>query len=182
MVAHVHHADDEVPDGADQSRRRPRQIPIAPITIFAAAARLPPVRLLVNNAARFAWDSFGEFSADEFDRHMAVNARAPALLIDDFAELMPTATRWSSTCWIRSFRPRTPIISATPCPSRLCRALPSLPRARLRPRSIRVNGIAPGLMLRSSGQSEENYRGDARRQPAAARGGARGCDRGASAT
>ena len=24
-------------------------------------------------------------------------------------------------------------------------------------RSIRVNGIAPGLMLRSSGQSEENY-------------------------
>ena len=28
----------------------------------------------------------------------------------------------------------------------------------LAPRSIRVNGIAPALMLRSSGQSEENFR------------------------
>ena len=46
---------------------------------------LPPVRLLVNNAARFAWDGFGEFSADEFAAHMAVNVRAPALLIDRFA-------------------------------------------------------------------------------------------------
>jgi NAD(P)-dependent dehydrogenase (short-subunit alcohol dehydrogenase family) len=27
----------------------------------------------------------------------------------------------------------------------------------LAPRSIRVNGIAPALMLRSSGQSEENF-------------------------
>ena len=53
--------------------------------IFAAADGLPPVRLLVNNAARFAWDGFGEFSADEFDAHMAINVRAPALLIDRFA-------------------------------------------------------------------------------------------------
>ena len=38
--------------------------------IFAAAEGLPPVRLLVNNAARFAWDGFGEFSAEEFDAHI----------------------------------------------------------------------------------------------------------------
>ena len=43
------------------------------------------MRLLVNNAARFAWDGFGEFSADEFDAHMAVNVRAPALLIERLA-------------------------------------------------------------------------------------------------
>ena len=43
------------------------------------------MRLLVNNAARFAWDGFGEFNAAEFDAHMAVNVRAPALLIDRFA-------------------------------------------------------------------------------------------------
>ena len=32
-----------------------------------------------------------------------------------------------------------------------------MPRGRLRRKGIRVNGIAPGLMLRSSGQSEENF-------------------------
>ncbi len=36
--------------------------------IFAAAAGLPPVRLLVNNAARFAWDGFGRVSSGRVRR------------------------------------------------------------------------------------------------------------------
>ena len=36
-------------------------------------------------------------------------------------------------------------------------ALTELAARALAPRSIRVNGIAPALMLRSSGQSEENF-------------------------
>jgi NAD(P)-dependent dehydrogenase (short-subunit alcohol dehydrogenase family) len=36
--------------------------------------------------------------------------------------------------------------------------LTELAARALAPRGIRVNGIAPGLMLRSSGQSEENFR------------------------
>ena len=35
--------------------------------------------------------------------------------------------------------------------------LTDLAARKLAPRRIRVNGIAPGLMLRSSGQSEENF-------------------------
>jgi len=35
--------------------------------------------------------------------------------------------------------------------------LTELAARALGPQGIRVNGIAPGLMLRSSGQSEENY-------------------------
>ena len=41
---------------------------------------LPPVRLLVNNASRFAWDGFGDFDPAEFNAHMAINVCAPALL------------------------------------------------------------------------------------------------------
>lgn len=37
-------------------------------------------------------------------------------------------------------------------------ALTGLAARALAPKSIRVNGIAPALMLRSSGQSEENFR------------------------
>jgi NAD(P)-dependent dehydrogenase (short-subunit alcohol dehydrogenase family) len=37
-------------------------------------------------------------------------------------------------------------------------AVTELAARALAPKSIRVNGIAPALMLRSSGQSEENFR------------------------
>ena len=64
VVAHVHHDDDSVPGGRGQGRRRSRRALDCAEAIFAAAAGLPPVRLLVNNAARFAWDGFGEFEPD----------------------------------------------------------------------------------------------------------------------
>ena len=85
VVAHVHHAADPVPEGARKVVADLADRDCADL-IFAAAAGLPPVRLLVNNAARFAWDGFGEFSASEFDAHMAVNVRTPALLIEKMAE------------------------------------------------------------------------------------------------
>src|SRR4051812_10723938 len=83
VIAHVHHEADQVPDGAIKVVADLGQADCAEI-IFEAAAGLP-VRLLINNAARFAHDVFGAFEADEFTAHMAVNARAPALLIDRFA-------------------------------------------------------------------------------------------------
>ena len=43
--------------------------------------------------------------------------------------------------------------------------LTELAARELAPRSIRVNGIAPGLMLRSSGQSEENFEAMHRNNP-----------------
>ena len=82
VVAHVHDGADSVPDGAIKVVADLAAVDCAE-TIFAAVEG--PVGLLVNNAARFAWDGFGEASAHEFDSHMAVNARAPMLLIDALA-------------------------------------------------------------------------------------------------
>ena len=84
VVAQVHRETDDVPEGAAKAVADLEEEGCAD-AIFGAAGGLPPVRLLVNNAARFAWDGFGEFGADEFAAHMAVNVRAPALLIDRFA-------------------------------------------------------------------------------------------------
>jgi NAD(P)-dependent dehydrogenase (short-subunit alcohol dehydrogenase family) len=53
--------------------------------IIAAAAGLPPLGLLVNSASRFVYDRIDDFGVDEFDTHMAVNLRAPALIIRAFA-------------------------------------------------------------------------------------------------
>jgi NAD(P)-dependent dehydrogenase (short-subunit alcohol dehydrogenase family) len=60
-------------------------------TIIGAAAGLPPLALLVNSASRFDYDRIEDFTAADFDTHMAVNLRAPALLTRAFAAALPEA-------------------------------------------------------------------------------------------
>jgi NAD(P)-dependent dehydrogenase (short-subunit alcohol dehydrogenase family) len=156
VVAHVHHPDDPVPIGAikvvadltDADCARP---------VFDAALGSAPVRLLINNAARFTWDGFGEFSADEFDAHMAVNVRAPALLIEELAKRHAGGDALAINLLdAKLSAPNPDYLSYTLSKSALA-ALTELAARALAPRGIRVNGIAPALMLRSGGQSAENF-------------------------
>jgi NAD(P)-dependent dehydrogenase (short-subunit alcohol dehydrogenase family) len=155
VVAHVHHADDGVPEGAVKVVADLSD-PNCAETIFAAAEA--PVSLLVNNAARFAWDGFGEFSADEFDAHMAVNARAPTLLTESFARAHEKGRDALIVNLLDSklASPNPDYLSYTLSKQALA-GLTELAARALAPHGIRVNGIAPGLMLRSNGQSEENF-------------------------
>ena len=157
VVAHVRREEDEVAEGAikvaaDLADRDCAQ------TIFTVAAPLPPVRLLVNNAARFAFDAFGAVSADEFDAHMAVNARAPMLL----TEALAVAHDGTGDALVVNLldsklaAPNPDFLSYTISKYALA-GLTELAARALAPRGIRVNGIAPALMLRSTGQSEENF-------------------------
>lgn len=61
--------------------------PEAPAALFREAERaLGPVNVLVNNAAHCeSPDTFLDATAAGLDRHFAVNARAPALLVREFA-------------------------------------------------------------------------------------------------
>ncbi|HKP33896.1 MAG TPA: SDR family oxidoreductase [Sphingomicrobium sp.] len=156
VVAHVHREDDEVPDGAVKAAADLAD-PGCGRAIFAAAEALAPVRLLVNNAARFAWDGFGEFDPAQFDAHMAINARAPALLIEQLA-----ATHEGGDALVVNLldaklsAPNPDYLSYTLSKYALG-GLTELAARALARQGIRVNGIAPALMLRSSGQSEENF-------------------------
>lgn len=158
VIAHVHRPDDEVPAGAAKTVADLAQ-PDCAERIFAAAPSLAPVRLLINNAARFAWDGFGEFSPGQFDAHMAVNVRAPALLIERFAAEQQGDEDSSVVNLLDSklFALNADFLSYTLSKQALS-GLTELAARALAPRRIRVNGIAPGLMLRSTGQSEENFR------------------------
>ena len=157
VVAHVHHLDDELPAEAKRAVADLAS-PDCAAPIFEAASGLPPVRLLVNNAARFAWDGFGEFSADEFDAHMAVNARAAALLTERFAALQDGTSDSLVVNLLDSklFAPNPDYLGYTLSKQALA-GLTDLAARALAAKGIRVNAIAPGLMLRSSGQSEENF-------------------------
>jgi NAD(P)-dependent dehydrogenase (short-subunit alcohol dehydrogenase family) len=156
VVAHVHHDGNKVPEGAIKVVADLGKTDCAE-AIFAAATGLPPVRLLVNNAARFAWDGFGEFSVDEFDAHMAVNVRAAALLIDRFARDHDGGEAVIVNLLDSKLASPNPDFLSYTLSKHALAALTDLAARALAPHSIRVNGIAPGLMLRSSGQSEENF-------------------------
>ena len=157
VVAHVRRDADSVAEGTVKVAADLADADCAQ-TIFAAAAGLPPVRLLVNNAARFAWDGFGDFNSAEFDAHMAVNVRAPLLLTEAFAAVQDGSADALIVNLLDSkvAAPNPDFLSYTLSKQALA-GLTELAARALAPKGIRVNGIAPALMLRSSGQSEENF-------------------------
>jgi len=156
VVAHVHHDDDEVCPGAKKAVADLAE-PDSARAIFEAAEGLPPVRLLVNNAARFAHDRFGEFSAREFAAHMAINVQAPAMLIEQFAARHQGGDALVVNLLDSKLGAPNPDYLSYTLSKYALAGLTELAARALAPRQIRVNGIAPALMLRSSGQSEENF-------------------------
>ena len=156
VVAHVHHDADDVPDGAIAVAADLAAADCAE-RIFRAVEGLPPVRLLVNNAARFAWDAFGDFDGRELEAHMAVNVRGPALLTDRFAASHPGGDALIVNLLDAKLAAPNPDYLSYSLSKAALAQLTELAARALAPRGIRVNGLAPGLMLRSAGQSEENY-------------------------
>lgn len=156
VIAHVHHDADEVPGEAVKAVADLRDENCAE-RIFAASKGLPAIRLLVNNAARFAHDAFGEFSANEFNSHMNVNVRAAALLIDQLAKRHSGGDALVVNLLDSKLAAPNPDYLSYTLSKYALGELTELAARALAERSIRVNGIAPSLMLRSSGQSDKNF-------------------------
>ena len=155
VVAHVHHQGGPVGEGMTRVVADLADTGCAE-RIFAGAEGLPPVRLLVNNAARFADDSIDAISAAEFDAHMAVNARAPALLTQAFAKRSDGDGLIVNLLDAKLAAPNPDFLSYTLSKYALA-GLTELSARALAPRGIRVCGIAPALMLQSPGQSAANF-------------------------
>lgn len=156
VIAHVHDERDENPGtvkvAADLAH------PQCADAIFGAAAGLPPVRLLVNNAARFAWDGLGELDIEEFDAHMRVNARAPALLTEHYAKLHDEGDASIVNLLDSKLAAPNPDYLSYTLSKAVLAAFTDVAARALASKGIRVNAVAPGLILRSTGQSEENFR------------------------
>jgi NAD(P)-dependent dehydrogenase (short-subunit alcohol dehydrogenase family) len=155
VVAHVHHDADDEPEGALKV--------VADLSDSSCAATIMdacPARpsLLVNNAARFAWDGPGEFSAAEFDAHMAVNLRAPVLLSEAFAAQQSAG---ADSLVVNLLDAKLAALNADYLSYTLSKsglaAWTELAARAYAARGVRVNAIAPALMLRSPGQSDDNY-------------------------
>lgn len=156
VIAHVHHDQDAVADGAIKVVADLESIDCAD-RIFGVADGQPPVRLLVNNAARFMFDGFGQASADEFDSHMAVNARAPMLLIDRLARSHSGGEALVANLLDAKLAAPNPDFLSYTLSKFALAGLTELAARALAGRGIRVNAIAPALMLPSGEQGESNF-------------------------
>jgi NAD(P)-dependent dehydrogenase (short-subunit alcohol dehydrogenase family) len=168
VLAHVHDAGDPVPEGAVKVVAD-LQSPDCAGPIFDAAAALPPVRLLVNNAARFAFDSLAEFETGEFDAHMAVNVRAPMVLARAFAKAVRRDGERPDALIVNLLdsklsAPNPDFLSYTISKQALA-GFTELAARALAADGIRVNGIAPALMLPSGEQSDANFEAMHRANP-----------------
>lgn len=157
VVAHVRREQDPVAVGAVKVAADLAD-PVSAANIFAAAEALPPVELLVNNAARFANDGFGAFDLAEFDAHMAINVRAPILLTEALAARHQEGQTGLVVNILDSkLRAPNPDYLSYTLSKQALAGFTELAARALAGRGIRVNGIAPALMLRSPGQSDENF-------------------------
>jgi NAD(P)-dependent dehydrogenase (short-subunit alcohol dehydrogenase family) len=131
--------------------------PAAAETIFAASAGLPPVRLLVNNASRFAYDKADDFSLAGWDAHQAINLRAPALLSKAFAAAAGEGGGLIVNLLdAKLSQPNPDFFSYTISKMGLA-GLTELTARAYAPRGIRVCGIAPSVTLVSGPQSRDNF-------------------------
>lgn len=136
----------ELSDPADVARLVPE-----------AMAALGPVRLLVNNASEFHPDAIGTLDAARWDRHLAVNLRAPVFLAEALANALPAGMSGAVVNIIdqRVLKPTPNYLSYAVAKSALWSATRMLAQG-LAPR-VRVNAVAPGPTLRSINQSVEDF-------------------------
>lgn len=127
--------------------------------IMAACAGLPPARLLVNSASRFDYDRIEDFSAASFDRHMALNLRAPALLTRAFAATLP-AQADEAALVVNLLDAKLASLNPDYFTYTLSKigleGLTELTARSYAPR-LRCVGIAPAVTLVSGPQSRENF-------------------------
>jgi NAD(P)-dependent dehydrogenase (short-subunit alcohol dehydrogenase family) len=122
-----------------------------------AERALGSIGCLINNAAVFLNDTAETATRDNWDLHMAVNLRAPLVLMQNFAARLPASAGgvainmldqrvWSLTPYFVSYT----VSKAGLWTLTQTMALALAPR-------IRVNGIGPGPTLPSPRQSEEQF-------------------------
>lgn len=125
--------------------------------VARSAARLGPVRLLVNNASLFVADGVDAIDWRLWDAHFAVHVKAPAALTSALAADLPDGLDGLVVNVIdqRVLKPTPQFFSYTLSKSALWTATRTMAQA-LAPR-IRVNAIGPGPTLPSPRQDKAGF-------------------------
>ncbi|EJM98745.1 dehydrogenase of unknown specificity, short-chain alcohol dehydrogenase [Phyllobacterium sp. YR531] len=126
--------------------------------VSQAQGQLGPVQLLINNASVFQDDGIGNLTDDKiWNNHFAVHVKAPVLLANAVASLLPDGKEGLIINLIdqRVWKLTPKFLSYTLSKSALWTATQTLAQA-LAPR-IRVNAIGPGPTMPSDRQNQQDF-------------------------
>lgn len=132
--------------------------PNAAAALIEAVDEATPLSLLVNNAAIFRYDAPPDVTAESLAEHFSINAAAPILLAQAFAAAKRRRKQTGAVVNMldnKIFAPNADYFSYSVAKFALAGATRMLAMA-LAP-EVRVCGVAPGLLLASGGQSEEDF-------------------------
>ena len=119
--------------------------------------RIGPVGCLINNASEFERDEIGDMTRASWNMHLETNLRAPAVLMQEMARLLPAGQYGAIVNLLdqRVLNPTPHFISYTVSKAALWTLTQTMAMA-LAPR-IRVNAIGPGPTLPSKRQSQADF-------------------------
>ncbi len=167
VAIHCRRSADEAERSADRIRRSGGEAAVVQGDLADAAAverlvpeavrALGPLTLLVNNASEFEPDEVETLTQERWDRHFAVNLRAPAFLARDFAHQLPAEGQGCIVNIVdqRVWKLTPQFFSYTLTKAALFTATQTMAQA-LAPR-IRVNAIGPGPTLSNVRQGDEDF-------------------------
>ena len=167
VAAHVHGVTDEASTLIDEitAAGGTAKLFAANLSDMAAVDALVPAvnralgvpTCVVNNASVFEYDNIADVSVDTWDRHFAVNLRAPVFLAKAMAAHLPDGVDGAVINIIdqRVWKPTPHFLSYSGSKAALWAMTQTLAQG-LAPR-VRVNAIGPGPMLRSVHQSEADF-------------------------
>ena len=122
-----------------------------------AKKKLGAIDCLINNAALFEKDDISNFTTKSWNNHLNINLHAAAILTKQFAKQISKKTVSNIVNIIdqRIFK-LTPIFMSYTLSKSALYTLTKTMAMRLAP-SIKVNGIAPGPIIKSKRQSDKHF-------------------------
>ena len=122
-----------------------------------AYKKMKGLNCLINNASLFENDNLQNFSDKSFTKHLNVNLKAPAILIQNFKKLLKNSEGNIINIIDQRVEKLTPYFFSYTLSKSSLVTLTKTAAMKLAPH-IRVNGISPGPTLKNSRQSETHFK------------------------
>ena len=122
-----------------------------------AYKKMKGLNCLINNASLFENDSLYNFTDKSFTKHLNINLKAPAILIQNFKKLLKNSEGNIINIIDQRVEKLTPYFFSYTLSKTSLVTLTKTTAMKLAP-NIRVNGISPGPTLKNSRQSETHFK------------------------
>ena len=122
-----------------------------------AYKKMKGLNCLINNASLFENDSLYNFTDKSFTKHLNINLKAPAILIQNFKKLLKNSEGNIINIIDQRVEKLTPYFFSYTLSKTSLVTLTKTTAMKLAP-NIRVNGISPGPTLKNSRQTETHFK------------------------